>query len=125
MAQLRIDARNLAAELDSALACLEQGDEVLLERDGQVVAQLAPCAQEDGVRGPGNILRFIEERLQAEPLDDETIKNILEAGSAGSLQRYFQERLKEPPAGDWFADAVMEAVEAGNQPVEDDPWERS
>lgn len=125
MTQLRIDARNLASELDSALERLHQGDEVLLERDGEVVAQLAPCTQEEGVRGPGNILRYIEERRKAEPLDEETIGYIMEAGAAGSLQRYFEERLKQPPTGDWFADAVMEAVEAGNRPQEDDPWERS
>ncbi len=84
MTQLRIDARNLAAELDSTLERLNQGDEVLLERDGQVVAQLAPCAHQEGVRGPGNILRFIEERLQAEPLDDETIKDIMDAVAYGN-----------------------------------------
>lgn len=84
MTQLRIDARNLAAELETALERLNQGDEVLLERDGQVVAQLASCSQEENVRGPGNILRFIEERLQAEPLDDETIKDIMDAVAYGN-----------------------------------------
>ena len=94
MTQLRIDARNLAAELDSALARLNQGDEVLLERDGEVVAQLAPCTHQEGVRGPGNILRFIEERRKAEPLDDETIE------------------------------AIMEAVAYGNRPAELPQWDR-
>jgi antitoxin (DNA-binding transcriptional repressor) of toxin-antitoxin stability system len=41
MARLHIDVTELPAELDYALAHLQRGGEVLLERDGQVVARLA------------------------------------------------------------------------------------
>jgi antitoxin (DNA-binding transcriptional repressor) of toxin-antitoxin stability system len=83
MTQVRIDARNLAAELDTALARLNQGDEVLLERDGQVVAQLAPCTSE-APGAAGSLRRYFEERLKQPPVGDWFADAVMEAVEAGN-----------------------------------------
>jgi hypothetical protein len=43
----------------------------------------------------------------------------------GNFQRYIEERLQDEPVGDWFVDAVLDAVVAGNQPAEDGRWNPS
>lgn len=81
MPQLRIDANDLPGQLDDALARLEDGDEVLVERDGAVVAQLSRCG---GQPVRGNLQLYIEERLKAEPVGDWFVDAVMEAVAAGN-----------------------------------------
>ncbi|MGE5597056.1 MAG: hypothetical protein ACM3S1_13610 [Hyphomicrobiales bacterium] len=58
MARLHIDVTDLAAELDLALEHLRRGADVLLERDGAVVARLAPPDASSGEAPSNQELRF-------------------------------------------------------------------
>jgi antitoxin (DNA-binding transcriptional repressor) of toxin-antitoxin stability system len=66
MVTLRIDIEHLAEEIDGALASMEAGDEVLLEREGKVVAALTPRAE-----AKGGLRALAEARRGDPPLDDE------------------------------------------------------
>ncbi len=50
--EVRIAPEDIAREIDSALARALAGDEILIERNGRVVARLIPAvAPKDGLRG--------------------------------------------------------------------------
>lgn len=67
MTQLRIDIDEPGLDLEQALASAVAGDEVVLERDGSVIARLnveePPAA--------GGIQRFLELRAKHPPVDEE------------------------------------------------------
>ena len=63
---LRIDIEHLAEEIDGALACIEAGDEVLLEREGTVVAALTPRRE-----AKGGLRALVEARRNLPPLDED------------------------------------------------------
>lgn len=63
---LRIDIEHLAEEIDSALASMKAGAEVLLERKGKVVAALTPR-----IEAKGGLRALVEERRNKPPLDED------------------------------------------------------
>jgi len=68
MARLHIDVTELAEELSAALEQLARGNEVLLERDGEVVARLVLPGEVPSSRGAastGGMAAFASGGLQA------------------------------------------------------------
>lgn len=60
MAQIRITLDELPRRIDDALRWLAAGDEVLLERAGEVVAQLTPTGVAPAERPPVNFEAVME-----------------------------------------------------------------
>jgi antitoxin (DNA-binding transcriptional repressor) of toxin-antitoxin stability system len=85
MVTLRIDIEHLAEEIDDALASMEAGDEVLLERKGKVVAALTPRAEAKGG------LRALAKLRQGDPPLDEDFERDL------ATARSWLDRMPEEP----------------------------
>lgn len=68
----------LPPELRETIEDLKLGDELVIEREGAVVARLKPTAS------GGGLLAFLEARRHAEPIDDEFEAAVLEAVRAGN-----------------------------------------
>jgi len=67
MTQLRIDIDEPGLDLEHALAAALPGDEVLFERNGNVVTRL----KVEDPPAEGSLQRFLELRATREPVDDE------------------------------------------------------
>ena len=72
MTQVRLTIEKFSSDVEGALAGLDPGDEVLLERDGKVVARLTP---EPRVTNWEVFFRRLEE---IPPLDDKFEQDVLE-----------------------------------------------
>jgi len=86
MTQVRLTVERFAKDVDGALAHLNPGDEVLLERDGKVVARVR--AEPHQVDWPA----FFRALDEIPPLDDDFERHVLEA---------IAERNKPPEEIDW------------------------
>jgi hypothetical protein len=82
MTQFRIDVTKLAGEIDEVLAHAAAGEEVLIEREGEVVGEFHSPATARG----GNFADFIRLRATKQPVDDEFQPDVEEAVAAGNTR---------------------------------------
>ncbi|MBA4179365.1 MAG: hypothetical protein C0506_02145 [Anaerolinea sp.] len=78
MTQVTLRFEQLPPELRETIADLEPGDELLIEREGAVVARLKPAEKGRG------LLAFLEARRNQPPLDQEWEDAVMEAVRAGN-----------------------------------------
>ncbi len=64
----------LARDIEGILARVAEGDEVLVERDGKVLARVVSQA-----RTASDVQGFLRARMNEEPLDEEWERNVLQA----------------------------------------------
>ena len=71
MTQVRLTIEGFAKDVEGALAALDAGDEMLLERDGRVVARLKPEPK------PADWSGFFQDLERSTPLDDKFEQDVL------------------------------------------------
>jgi antitoxin (DNA-binding transcriptional repressor) of toxin-antitoxin stability system len=77
MAVLHIDVSDLSVAFDDALTRARAGDEVYIERDGEVVARVVPCAGPGEVK-KGDLRAFLEERMKNPPPNEDFARDVAE-----------------------------------------------
>lgn len=72
MTQIRLTLEKFSKDVEGALAALDAGDEMLLERNGKVVARLKPEPK------PADWSGFFQDLERSTPLDDKFEQDVLD-----------------------------------------------
>lgn len=131
MTQFRIDVTKLADELDDVLAHAAAGDEVLIEREGEVVGEFQPATP--ATLPKGSLGGFIQALRESPPIDDDFIAAIEDAIASrnrpqpalrpGNFAEFLRVRSTRLPVDDDFQRDVEAAMAEGNTLPEPVNWD--